>query len=182
MAMFLMMATSIAFPPPQKGAGRQKVIKDPAEYNAYMSARNMKDPAQKAAAMEAFVSTYPDSVVKIDALEYTMAAYQQLANTAKVEDTAKRILTLHPYDVRALAVVTYIERSGNDFEPEVCGNAQKGLQAMGAWEGPEGISGPEFHKLGAQMAEIFYGALGFCALQKKECLSTCNRRLGGESC
>ncbi|HEY6968568.1 MAG TPA: tetratricopeptide repeat protein [Candidatus Angelobacter sp.] len=161
-------ATALALPLAQRGAGNRKVIKDPVEYNAYMTAVNMRDAAQKGAALEAFVRNYPDSVVKIDALEHAMAAYQQNGNTAKVEDIAKHILALHPYNVRALAVVTYIQRSGNEFQPETCTNAQKGLQALGSWEGPEGISEPEFHKLRAQTAQIFYGALGSCALQKKD--------------
>jgi len=55
----------------------QKVIKDPAEYNAYITALNTTDPAAKGAAMEAFVAQYPNSIVKIDALEQAMGAYQQ---------------------------------------------------------------------------------------------------------
>ena len=161
-------ATCLGSPSAQRGAGNQKIIKDPAEYQAYIAAINMKDPAQKAAAMEAFVRTYPDSVVKIDALEQAMSAYQQLGSTPKVEEMAKRILALRPYNVRALAVVTYIERSRSEFQPEICANAQKGLQALGTLERQEGTTEPEFHKLRAQMAEIFYGALGYCALQKKD--------------
>src|SRR5579884_4037750 len=55
----------------------QKVIKDPAEYNAYMAALNTTDPAAKGAAMEAFVAQYPNSIVKVDALQQAMGAYQQ---------------------------------------------------------------------------------------------------------
>jgi len=70
----------------------QKVIKDPAEYNAYITALNTEAPAAKAAAMEAFVTQYPGSVVKVDALEEAMAAYQKNSDTAKVGQTAERIL------------------------------------------------------------------------------------------
>jgi hypothetical protein len=61
----------------QLAVAQQKTIKDPAEYNAYIAALNINDPKQKAAAMEAFVSQYPNSVVKIDAMEQAMAAYQR---------------------------------------------------------------------------------------------------------
>ena len=54
----------------------QKVIKDPAEYNAYITALNTTDPAAKGQAMEAFVAQYPNSIVKMDALEQAMGAYQ----------------------------------------------------------------------------------------------------------
>src|SRR5215472_8019839 len=58
----------------------QKVIKDQTEYNAYIAALQTQDPVQKAAAMEAFITQYPSSVVKVDALEQAMQAYQQTGN------------------------------------------------------------------------------------------------------
>lgn len=153
-------------PPSQQRSANQKVIRDPAEYSAYTAAINMRDPARKADALEAFVRLYPDSVVKIDALEHAMAAYQQSGNTAKLEETAKRVLALQPNSVRALAIITYLGRS-NGAERDVCGNAQKGLQEMQRWQDPEGIPEVESHKLRVQMAAIFNGAAGFCALQAK---------------
>jgi len=63
----------------------QKVIKDPAEYNAYMTALNATDAAAKGAAMEAFVAQYPNSIVKPEALQQAMGAYQQANNQQKVE-------------------------------------------------------------------------------------------------
>src|SRR5258708_32936545 len=87
------------------------MIKDPAEYNAYIAALNTTEPQQKAAAVEAFVNQYPGSVVKIDALEQAMAAYQQAGNVANVTGTANRILKLDPGDVRAPAIVTFLYRA-----------------------------------------------------------------------
>src|ERR1039458_2541945 len=58
--------------PPQK-----KEIKDPAEYNAYVGAAQQTDAAAKVSGLEAFVTQYPNSVVKEDALELLMGAYQQ---------------------------------------------------------------------------------------------------------
>src|SRR5579859_337133 len=87
----------------------QKVIKDPAEYNAYISALNTQDPVQKAEAMVAFIEKYSDSEVRIDAMEQAMAAYQQTGNQTKVEEMAGKILKLEPDNVRALAIVTYLQ-------------------------------------------------------------------------
>ena len=39
-------------------------IKDPAEYNAYVNAVQQQDPNAKAQALEAFLQTYPNSVMK----------------------------------------------------------------------------------------------------------------------
>jgi tetratricopeptide (TPR) repeat protein len=159
-------------PAAQATSTDQKVIKDPAEYNAYIAALNTTDPAQKAAAMEAFITQYPASIVLIDALEQAMAAYQQAGNTAKVGETAGRILALEPKNIRALAVLTAIDRA-----QATQGNAQslaqlsdlsaRGLQALPNWQNSEGLSDADFTRLTQQMAEIFNGAAGFAALQKK---------------
>jgi hypothetical protein len=81
----------------------QKVIKDPAEYNAYINALNITDPAGKGQAMEAFIAQYPGSIVKTDAMEQAMGAYQQAQNSQKVEQIAGQILAIEPNNVRALA-------------------------------------------------------------------------------
>jgi tetratricopeptide (TPR) repeat protein len=157
----------------------QKVIKDPAEYNAYITALNMTDPAQKAAAMEAFVKQYPQSVVFVDALEQAMAAYQQLQNAAKVEDTAKRILQIVPNNIRALAIVVALDRqkatSGDKAAlQEGCGYTQKGIQELPNWQKSGDMSDAEFQKLKTQMGQIFNGAAGFCALNNKDYINARN--------
>ena len=151
-----------------------KVIKDQAEFNAYMTAFGQQDPAQKAQAMEAFIAQYPNSIVKVDALEQAMNAYQQMQppNQAKVEDTARRILQIEPNHVRALAIVTYIDRAkATQNNPEAlksaCDSAQRGLQSLPSLQKPEGGSDADFQKQRTQINAIFEGTLGFCALQAK---------------
>src|SRR6185369_5453277 len=97
LALIAAVVTSGAQQPPAAGGQTntptsQKVIKDPAEYNAYVAALNMQDPAAKAQAMENFVKQYPNSIVKLEALEQAMAAYQQQQNAAKVEEIANQVL------------------------------------------------------------------------------------------
>jgi tetratricopeptide (TPR) repeat protein len=156
-------------PPP---AG-QKVIKAPAEYNAYITALNTQDPAQKAAAMEAFMAQYPASVVRTDAMEQAMAGYQQAGNVAKLTSVANHLLELDPANVRALAIVTFLNRSlasqgDAKAASDVRAEADKGLKALPGWQKPEGVSDADFEKLRKQMAAIFHGAAGFAALQAKD--------------
>jgi tetratricopeptide (TPR) repeat protein len=151
----------------------QKVIKDPAEYNAYIAALNTQDPAQRAAATEAFVTQYPSSVVKTDALEQAMVGYQQAGNVAKLTSTANRILEFDPANIRALAIVTFLNRSlASQGDAKAIVNvrmdSEKGLKALLAWQKPEGVSDADFEKLRQQMAAIFHGAAGFAALQAKD--------------
>jgi tetratricopeptide (TPR) repeat protein len=149
----------------------QKVIKDPAEYNAYITALNMTDPAAKGQAMEAFVNQYPNSVVKIDALEQAMAAYQQANNPAKVEAVANQILQLEPNNVRALAIVTAIKQ-GQAQQPaqiaELRTLGEKGLAALPNWQKPEGMNDADYEKFKTQMKGIFADAAGFGALNAKD--------------
>lgn len=151
----------------------QKVIKDPTEYNAYITALNTTDPTQKAALMETFIAQYPNSVVHVDAMEQAMAAYQQAGNVAKVLESAHRLLQIDAKNVRALAIVTAIDRakaSQGDAAAlkEMASSAQLGLDALPGWQKSEGMTDAEFTKLRDQMTEIFNGAAGFAALNAKD--------------
>ena len=151
----------------------KKIIKDQNEYNAYIAALNTQDPAQRAAAMEAFAQQYPQSVVLSDALDQAMAGYQQAGNQAKLAETAKRILAMNPNNVRALAIVTALDRglatNGNTASlQEACADAQKGVQALTSWKKPDGMPDADFQKVVNQVSEIFNGTAGFCALQSKD--------------
>jgi tetratricopeptide (TPR) repeat protein len=149
----------------------QKVIKDPAEYNAYITALNTTDPAAKGAAMEAFVAQYPNSIVKIDALEQAMGAYQQAGNQQKVQQIAREILAIEPNNVRALAIVVFLERG--QVKDAATGakarsDAERGLQELPNWKNPEGVSPADYEKMKNQMENIFAGTAAFGALQQKD--------------
>ncbi len=152
---------------------QKKEIKDPAEYNAYVNAIQQQDPNAKAQALEAFLQTYPNSVMKIDAAEQLMAAYQQAGNAQKMIDAANRILQMDPNNVRALAILTYTYRATTTAQnlqqnlPLIQQNATKGEQALPNMPKPEGMSDADFTKLHNELGAIFEGGLGFVALQNK---------------
>jgi tetratricopeptide (TPR) repeat protein len=149
----------------------QKVIKDPAEYNAYITALNTTNPAAKGAAMEAFVAQYPNSIVKIEALEQAMGAYQQAGNQQKVEQLAKTILQVEPNNVRALAIVVFLERNQIKDAPsgaKARSDAERGLQELQNWKQPEGVSAADYEKMRNQMTGIFAGTAAFGALQQQD--------------
>jgi hypothetical protein len=58
----------------------QKVITDPAEYNAYLTAVITSDPAARIAALDAFLERFPNSAAQDDAMDRTMDAHVQLDN------------------------------------------------------------------------------------------------------
>lgn len=151
-------------------------IKDPAEYNAYVTALNQTDPTAKAQALETFLQQYPNSVVKVGALELLMATYQQLGNMQKVADVANRVLQADPNNLRALALLTYVYRqqmeSGGPNAAsalqQAAQYAQKGLQAIQSAQKPPELTAPDWEKLKSQTETIFAGAAGMAALQQKD--------------
>lgn len=157
-------------PPQQK-----KEIKDPAEYNAYVGAVQQTDPNAKISGLEAFLVQYPNSVMKEDALELLMGAYQQSGNAAKMSETANKLLQSNPNNVRALALLAYSERTqaqgGVNAQQNLASAMQHGkagLQALQAFAKPEGMSDADFEKLKAQMSSIFNSAVGLGALTAKD--------------
>ena len=157
---------------PKRVDQSQKVIHDPAEYNAYIAALNLTDSRQKAAAMEDFVTRYPKSVVMTDALAQAMAAYQASGNAAKVGEMATRLLVAEPDNLRALAILVFLARDcatrALATGKELSHLAQRGLAALPEWQEAQGASLPDAAKLRDQMAAIFAGAAGWGALQARD--------------
>jgi hypothetical protein len=132
-------AQDAAQPQAQPAAPQQqkKEIKDPAEYNAYVGAVQQADPAAKISGLEAFLTQYPNSVMKEDALEILMGTYQQKGDVAKMGDTAQRLLQTNPNNVKALAIITFSKTAAAQQGQNVAQNfadakqyGQKGLQAL----------------------------------------------------
>lgn len=158
-------ATPAAQAQPQKSSNKE--IKDPNEYNAYVGAIKQTDPQAKISGLEAFLAQYPNSVVKEDALEALMGAYQQTGNQAKLVDTANRLLAVNPNHVRALLVLAYTDRAAQKWQ-EAKDNAVKALAALPNMAKPDGIGDADFQKQKTQMETLLNGTAGFSALQLKD--------------
>ena len=165
---------------PQQGAApaaapQKKEIKDPAEYNAYVGAVQQTDPAAKVSGVEAFVTQYPNSVMKEDALELLMIAYQQTGNQAKMQETAQKVLQMNPCNIRALALVAYSKQAAATAGQSAAQNyadagqaGEKGLQCLQTATNPEGTSQADWDKLKTQTSGIFNGSAGIAAYQAKD--------------
>ena len=155
-------------------ASQTKVIKNPAEYNSYLAAVQTADPNAKAIALEGFLQQYPTIVVKEDALEQLMSAYQQANNLQKVMDAATRLLQANPDNLRALALLSYLKMSqaqqtqNPQLLAEAGQNAESGLKALGTAPKPEGMADADFAKMKGEMAAIFNSVAGLAAVQAKD--------------
>src|SRR4051794_19856000 len=168
-----------AAPAQQPGAApaqQKKEIKDPAEYNAYVAAVQAQDPQQKIAGIEAFLQTYPNSVMKEDATELLMKTYQQTGNMQKTIDTGQKLLQISPNNLTALALLTFNSRqqaqttsgpAGAQALEQAGQFGARGEQALQTAPKPEGISDADWTKFKQQADLIFSGAIGHAALQAK---------------
>jgi tetratricopeptide (TPR) repeat protein len=156
-------------PAAQPGAASSSapVIKDPAEYNAYMGAAQQQDPAAKISGFEAFLVQYPNSVMKTDVLEALMRLYQQTNNQAKMTDAAQRVLQANPNDVPALALLAYGAKGSNDWA-NARKYAEQGLQALPGMIKPDGAQDADFAKEKSQLSQLLNSVAGFAALQTKD--------------
>jgi tetratricopeptide (TPR) repeat protein len=160
---------------PSASTSQGPVIKDPAEYNAYVGAINQKDPAARISGLEAFLTQYPNSIMKVDALQTLMGDYQQTNNQAKTMDTATKLVAADPTNERAMALLAYFDRlkaqGGDANATQDLADAKKysqmGLDGMAKFSKPQGMSDGDFQKLKDQMTGIFNAALGLAALTDK---------------
>ncbi len=152
------------------------VIKDPAEYNAYVAAIGQKDPAAQISGLEAFLTQYPNSIMKTAALQTLMGDYQQTNNQQKTVDTAAKLVAIDSNNVRALALLAYFKRlqaqGGAANAPQLLAEAKKygqmGLDCLPKFTKPEGTSDADFQKMKGQMTGIFNAAIGISALTDKD--------------
>jgi hypothetical protein len=158
------------------GQAAAPVIKDPAEYNAYVGAIQQSDANAKISGLEAFITQYPNSVMKNQALEILMGTYQQAGNAKKTMDTATKLVTADTCNVRALALLAYFDRvmaqGGDPNATQLLADGKKygqqGLDCLPKFNKPDGTSDADFQKTKDQMTGIFHAAIGIACLQAKD--------------
>ena len=156
----------------------QITIQDPAEFNAYQNASTQTDPAQKCAALEGFITTYPQSVVKKAVLDQMIDCYQAANQPDKAMSAASRLLQVDANNMKAIFISVYLKKaacsksldaSGVATDPQTCDDsaalAQKGLTAPK----PASTSDADWTNLTANAYPIFHSAIAFDdAVSKKD--------------
>ena len=158
---------------PAQGQAQGPVIKDPAEYNAYVAAVQQKDPNAKISGLEAFLTQYPNSVMKNQALELLMGAYQQTNNSKKTMETAAKVVAADACNMRALALLAFYNRmlaQNGDPSANLADGKKYAEQGQGCW--PK-ITDPEITKMKPQMDQIFGSAIGIADYQAKDYAGAC---------
>jgi hypothetical protein len=159
--------------PVQLGAQPGQIQLDADEAAAYTAAQSAATPQAKATAYEAFLTKYPQSTVKLYALQDLAAAYSGF-DPAKTLDASNRILALDPNNIRAFMFEAYFGTAAANAIADpaakqaqldaAAGFAQKGLAAPK----PKDMDDAAFKTLMTPATPIFYAAIGAAALNKKD--------------
>jgi tetratricopeptide (TPR) repeat protein len=169
-------AAAPAAQPTQSQPAAAPVIKDPAEYNAYVNAIGQKDPAAQISGLEAFLTQYPNSIMKVAALQTLMQDYQQTGNQQKTMDSATKLVAADPSNERAIFLLAYFDRlkaQGGDANAQqdlvdAKKYGQMGLDGLSKFTKPDGTSDADFQKMKDQMTGVFHAALGIAELTAKD--------------
>jgi len=166
----------VATPAP-RAHGQSISIQDPAEFNAYQNATTQNDPAQKCAALDSFLKTYPQSIAKATTLDQMIDCYQQTNNLDGAVSAASRLLQLDPNNMKAIYVTVIVKKtqcaksldpSGSATDVQTCDDsaamAQKGLTAPK----PAGTSDSDWKTLTGSVYPVFHSAIAFDDLVAKK--------------
>jgi hypothetical protein len=161
---------------PSTAPAAAPVIKDPQEYNAYINAIQQKDATARISGLEAFLTQYPNSIMKVAALQTLMQDYQQAGNQAKTLDAATKLVAADPTNERAMFLLAYFDRlkaqGGDPNAAQDLADAKKygqmGLDGLSKFSKPDAMSDADFQKMKDQMTGVFNAALGLAALTAKD--------------
>ena len=171
-------AQPAAAQPVQLGSQQDKPIQmADAELTLYNNAIGQSDPKAKAAAIETYLTAYPQSAVKQTMLEILMAAYGNIPDIPKALDAADRLLQVDPSNFRALYIETGIRKANADSVTDPAAKqaaldaaasyAQKGVTALAAPK-PATIPDADYQSIKNAATPTFYTAIGFAAFNKND--------------
>jgi tetratricopeptide (TPR) repeat protein len=170
----------------QEAAQQESIWKDRAEYDAFNAIlqEQGKDNNKLVELADAYLAAYPESKVLQQVYELKLAAYQALNNTAKMEETANKLLEIDPSNLRAILLLSYMfPRTYNAQDAmkdqklnTAAENARKGLTALQSLQAPAGVTPQQFQQQKDQSESVLRQTLGFVALEKGD-FSTAQREL-----
>ena len=170
-ATVMALASLSLVPAPTLRAQDSITIKDPAEFNSYQMATTQSDPKAKAAALESFLTAYPQSVVKKAVLDLLVDTYLGLNDTDHALSAASRLLQVDPNNMKAIFLSVVIKKSQGaktgDAQTldDAAALARKGLAVVK----PAKMSDDDWKKQTSATFPIFHSAIALDdAISKKD--------------
>ncbi len=155
---------------PSLRAQDQITIKDPAEFNAYQTAITQNDPKAKAAALESFLQTYPQSVVKNTVLDSLIDSYEKLGSADQTLSAASRLLQVDPNNMKAITISVLIKKGqcGKTNDAQTCDDAAAlATKGLGVPK-PAGVSDDDWKKQTGALYPIFHSTIALDKMVSKK--------------
>jgi hypothetical protein len=148
----------------------QITIKDPAEFNAYQMATTQSDPKAKAAGLESFLQTYPQSVVKAAVLDLLVDTYQQLKDDDHTLSAAVRLLQVDPNNTKAIYISVLLKKTQcqKTSDAQTCDDAAAMAQKGLATPKPAKISDADWKKQTDATKPIFHSVIALDDIVSKK--------------
>ncbi|MGB0033971.1 MAG: hypothetical protein WBP79_00680, partial [Candidatus Acidiferrales bacterium] len=130
------------------------------QYALANAAFKTADPAARAALFERYVAAFPDSPYTPSVREQIPIAYQQAQNTAKMLETAQKILEADPNNVSMLLLLTdYWSQNGLQLD-KAAAYAQKALDLLAQAKKPDNLTDEQWQQQISIQKGLAYSALG----------------------
>jgi tetratricopeptide (TPR) repeat protein len=132
------------------------------EYALFDAAYKTANPAAKAALMERYATTFPDSTDTANARETAAFAYQQAQQYPKMLETAQKVLAGDPDNATMMVLLAdYWSEKGQAAQLDKAGEyAQKALDLLGQAKKPEGVSDDQWKQQITLRKGLAYSSLG----------------------
>jgi tetratricopeptide (TPR) repeat protein len=137
---------------------------------------NEKDAQKRITLAEGFLQKYSNSDFKANAYVAIMQTYQQLNNSDKAMEAAKKAVEIDPNNLQALSYLSFafpfVFKPGEADEAtklsRADSDARHGLEALQKFQKPQNVTDEQFNQYVKAQRSIFNGAIGFAALQRKD--------------
>ena len=130
------------------------------EYALVNAAYKTTSPVARAALFERYVTSFPDSPYTTTVREQTAIAYQQAQDTAKMLDTAQRILAADPNNISMLLLLSdYWTENGKELD-KAAADAQLALDLLGQAKKPDNLSDDQWQQQVSVEKGLAYSAIG----------------------
>jgi hypothetical protein len=162
LASVMALASISLVPAPTLRAQDTSIALSGPEFNDYQNATTQADPKAKAAALETFLTTYPQTKVKNSVLDALVDAYWQTGDQAKALSACTRLLQVDPNNLKAILYSVIIKKKqggGATIDAQALDDgaalAQKGLTVPK----PAATSADDWKKLTDAAYPVFDSAI-----------------------
>jgi len=130
------------------------------QYALLNAAYKTTDASARAALLEGYAATFPDSTYTVSAREQTAIAYQQAQNAPKMVAAAQSLLTSNPDDISMLILLADTWCNDPAHLDKAAAYAQHALELLAQAKKPDNVDDAQWQKQVAIQKGLAYSSLG----------------------